>query len=170
MATLKQIVQIIRHRQVPVAINFSAVSLQKKCFQQQVLLILDQNRCIAPLLAVEVTETVRIEDFHSVNQFLSELKLMGIESVIDDFGAGFATHVYIDYLPAASTAKIDGKYIRKAHTKRGRATLQGMVRFLRSRLKKVVVEGVENPLQLQILLKMEIEFAQGYLHGKPGPF
>lgn len=45
--------------------------------------------------------------------------------------------------------------------------LQDMIRLIRNRGHKILIEGVETEEQLRLVRQMEIDYAQGYYIGRP---
>ncbi len=65
------------------------------------------------------------------------------------------------------TVKIDRSFLHDSKAPRGRAMLQDMIRLIRNRGHKILIEGVETEEQLRLVRQMEIDYAQGYYIGRP---
>ncbi|MBI4745033.1 MAG: EAL domain-containing protein [Deltaproteobacteria bacterium] len=102
-------------------------------------------------------------------KFISELKAMGCRFSLDDFGVGFTSFVYlkkmqVDYI------KIDGFFVRRLHeNKDDQHIVKAITDVAKSMGIKTVAEFVENEETLRLLREYGVDYAQGYLIGKPGP-
>ena len=117
----------------------------------------------------EITETAAVSDIEGAKRFLTELRLKGFHFALDDFGVGFTSFLYlrelnIDYV------KIDGFFIRKLHENmHDQLFVKAIVDVARGMGIKTVAEFVENRESFEFLRKLNVDYAQGYYIGKPGP-
>lgn len=118
-------------------------------------------------LIFEITETAAICDMGRAKEFVNSLKSTGCLFSLDDFGVGFTSFVYLKEL-AADYVKIDGSFIRKlSEDKADQAFVKAMVDVSKSLNIKTVAEFVETKETLDILKGYGVDYAQGYLIGKP---
>lgn len=120
-------------------------------------------------LIFEITETAAVHDLGKAIKFINALKSMGCRFSLDDFGVGFTSFVYlremqVDYI------KIDGYFIKKLHES---PDDQFLVKAITDVAKgmgiKTVAEFVEEKETIKLLKEFGVDYAQGYLIGKPGP-
>jgi diguanylate cyclase (GGDEF)-like protein/PAS domain S-box-containing protein len=120
-------------------------------------------------LIFEITETSAVHDLKAAIKFIDALKEIGCHFALDDFGVGFTSFVYlkemkVDYI------KIDGSFIRRLHEN---PNDQLFVRAITDVSKgmgiKTVAEFVETEETLKLLREYDVDYAQGYLIGKPAP-
>jgi EAL domain-containing protein (putative c-di-GMP-specific phosphodiesterase class I) len=149
-----------------IAVNLSGCSLQRAAFRDEI------ERLLAPSLAknvmLEVTESSIIDRKDDVARFLQSVRKTGYRICLDDFGAGASS---FDYLKAFAVdfIKIDGKYVRGiVSSERDRAFVTAMTDLARRLSIAVIAEQVETEDQGTALLKLGVEYAQGYLFGRPG--
>lgn len=120
-------------------------------------------------LVFEITETAAIGDLDRAIKFIKALKTIGCHFALDDFGVGFTSFTYlremqVDYI------KIDGSFIRKLNVSPNDQVFVKAITDVAKGLKiKSIAEFVENKETLELLNTFGVDFAQGYLIGKPAP-
>src|SRR4030065_2085199 len=120
-------------------------------------------------LIFEITETAAIADLDRAIEFIKSLKALGCHFSLDDFGVGFTSFTYlremqVDYI------KIDGSFIRQLpENKHDPVFVKDMTDVSRSLGVKAVAEFVENRETYLLLKELGVDYAQGYLIGKPAP-
>ena len=118
-------------------------------------------------LALEITETLAMNDHSACLQLLNELIERGVRLMIDDFGTGYSNLARLRELPF-STLKIDRSLIRDLPGKRSdSAILRTVISMARELELGLVVEGIEEPAQRDYLVDLGVNTFQGYLFGKP---
>jgi EAL domain-containing protein (putative c-di-GMP-specific phosphodiesterase class I) len=150
-----------------VAINLSAVSLDSQVFVKTFRALVAQSDWAVGRLLIEVTESMRIKDLEATNTVLQVLRADGHKICLDDFGAGAASFPYIQALDV-DYVKIDGAYVKRMETHpRDRAILKAMVGLCRDLGIGTVAEMVETEGQAKALVDLGVDYAQGYLFGRP---
>lgn len=150
-----------------VAINLSAVSLDSQVFVKTFRALVAQTDGAVERLLIEVTESMRIKDLEATNTVLQVLRADGHKICLDDFGAGAASFPYIQALDI-DYVKIDGAYVKRMETHpRDRAILKAMVGLCRDLGIGTVAEMVETEGQAKALVDLGVDYAQGYLFGRP---
>lgn len=120
-------------------------------------------------LVFEITETAAIGDLDRAIKFIKALKTIGCHFALDDFGVGFTSFTYlremqVDYI------KIDGAFIRKLNVSPNDQVFVKAITDVAKGLKiKSIAEFVENKETLELLKTFGVDYAQGYLIGKPAP-
>ncbi|WP_346895132.1 EAL domain-containing protein [uncultured Roseibium sp.] len=151
-----------------------AVNLAPSLFQQTGLTgivskALEESGLPPERLEVEITEDNLIGDTERTLTILRELKEMGVQIAMDDFGTGFSSLGYLRQFPF-DKIKIDRSFI---HDIGDEADADAIVRAIISMghaLKMgVIAEGVETLEQASILLAEGCEQVQGFLYGRPMP-
>jgi len=149
-----------------VSVNVSPVQLKMPGFAASVATILSETGVSGSRLAFEITEGLDMEFHPEVLRCIADLKLLGIEIWLDDFGTGFAGLSWLRLLDF-DTVKIDRSFLHDCETERGYDMFQDIVRLIRNRGHTIVVEGVETAEQLALLSRIGIDMAQGYHLGRP---
>ena len=118
-------------------------------------------------LALEITETLLMENVESVLPTLEGLRERGIGLSIDDFGTGYSSLGYLHKFPI-DTLKIDRSFVGSMHMgDQEKAIVETIATLARNLKVGVIAEGVETPEQLAALRELKCEAAQGYFFAKP---
>ncbi|MDO6353955.1 MULTISPECIES: EAL domain-containing protein [Caloramator] len=117
---------------------------------------------------LEITEEEALEDLERVAEILNKLKELGVKIAIDDFGTGYSSLNYIARLPI-DILKIDRSLINNIKDEKNIEIIKAIISMANSLKLSVIVEGIENKLQLEILKELNVEKIQGYLIDKPLP-
>ena len=167
--TCKIIVQT-KNSQLPIAVNISAKQFNREQFVDEVKEIVSIKGADPSRLIFEVTESLLIQDVHSVIKKMEELAKIGIRFSIDDFGTGYSSLMYLKRLPI-SEIKIDRSFIMEIpHDENDVAIVEAICAIAKSMNLALVAEGVETREQIDFLRsKGEITF-QGYFFSKPRPW
>jgi EAL domain-containing protein (putative c-di-GMP-specific phosphodiesterase class I) len=127
---------------------------------------LDESGLAPHHLVIEVTETVALADVEAAVVVLDHLRHRGISIALDDFGTGYSSLSYLARLHP-SIIKIDRSFIRSATASRqDRDLLAAMVTLCRELDMTVVAEGVESPLELDLVADLGADLAQGFLFSR----
>ena len=154
---------------LPVSVNVSARSLLDPTLPAQIADLLRRHRMPAEQLVLEITESVAVSDSEIVDEVLANLREIGVQLSVDDFGTGFSslsfvTRVRIDEL------KVDRSFVDEMiDSKAAHAVVQGAVELGRRLGARVVAEGVETTEQRAALIDLGCPVAQGYHFCQPLP-
>ena len=123
---------------------------------------------IAPhALCFEITEQFASSGNISVAESMKRLEALGCEVALDDFGGHSPSYGYLRSVPA-HYFKIDGALVVAAPTDRvARAMISAIVRMAGDLGIQTVAESVELDAQLQAVRSLGVDYAQGFLLGKP---
>jgi diguanylate cyclase (GGDEF)-like protein len=120
-------------------------------------------------LTLEITESALVADPDSCFAKLSELRDKGARISIDDFGTGYSALSHFKNIPA-DELKIDKSFIMNmVKDKADQKIVRSIIDLAHDFDIQVIAEGVENEEMLEILRKMDCDYAQGYLYEKPMP-
>jgi diguanylate cyclase (GGDEF)-like protein len=170
---LRQAARDIRHWRslgvaVPrVSVNVSAIQLRQPDFVESVLHALPVND--RPLLDLEITESVLVEDIEESTRKLQTLRRAGIEISVDDFGTGYCSLGYLARLPV-DTLKIDRSFVVHMPDAGYPRNIVAMIVSLAHTLGlKVIAEGVEEDSQVHLLKELGCDQIQGFYACQPLP-
>jgi diguanylate cyclase (GGDEF)-like protein len=151
------------------AINVAAQQMDDKDFAALALAMVAEAGLKAEMFELELTESGLMRNVGQALGLMGALKMMGFALAIDDFGTGYSSLAYLKQLPA-DKIKIDMSFVRDMLENRNDhaivATIIGMGRNLHL---KTIAEGVETPAQVEVLLALGCDEAQGYFFGQPMP-
>ncbi|MEZ5902056.1 MAG: EAL domain-containing protein [Alphaproteobacteria bacterium] len=150
-----------------IAVNISGQSIQSETFFRRLVEMLDETDVDPKHLLFEITESTGIGNLDKVNAYLQELRKRKFEICLDDFGAGSASFQYLNALDI-DCVKIDGKYIRDAlNSTRDEAMVRNLARMCQDLGVTTIAEMVETQEQLDYLIGIGVDKAQGWMFGKP---
>ena len=120
-------------------------------------------------LKLEITESEGIKNPEEFIRQITQLRSIGIEIFIDDFGTGQSSLEYLKSIPA-DVLKIDRSFILNIENDTEDLNfLKSIVLMIKSRNKKIVVEGINSKKQAEILKTMGCDRFQGFYFSKPIP-
>jgi diguanylate cyclase (GGDEF)-like protein len=156
-------------RPLVVSVNLSARQVSEPELVRTVSDILDEFHVDPPQLALEITETVLVEDTVAAAETLRELQALGVKLVLDDFGTGYSSLGYVKRFPL-SFLKLDRSFVAElGNSNRDAAIVSAIVEMSRALEAHVVAEGVETEDQLRRVRALGCDLAQGFLFSRPLP-
>jgi len=159
---------------VPIAVNVSAVQLQRSNLAESISRLTRQHGLEPSLLQVELTEGAVFERRDARNPDASQdavasLRELGVRIAIDDFGVGYSSLSYLKRW-RVDALKIDRSFVRDLVTDLSDlAIVSAIIAMARHLHIEVVAEGIEGWQQLEKLRQLGCGFAQGYLIARPAP-
>ena len=150
------------------AVNVSAQQFHQSRFVHTVKAALSRHAVTPNLLKLELTESMMFENIQGVYESMTELKALGIQFSLDDFGTGFSALQYLKTLPF-DQIKIDRSFVQDLRQGGDAKLVTAIIKMARSLGIEVIAEGVETPAQRLVLLSKDCLLFQGYLFGKPEP-
>jgi EAL domain-containing protein (putative c-di-GMP-specific phosphodiesterase class I) len=142
-------------------LNLSAATVGSPRAQDMLLRHADRR------IGVEITEHTPINDYELLNAHLRPLRAAGINVVVDDAGAGFASLSHILQL-RPDTIKLDISLVRAIDQDPVRRALaRSLVGFAQEIGAALIAEGVETSDERATLHRLGVGYGQGYLWGKP---
>ncbi|WP_247871879.1 EAL domain-containing protein [Azospirillum sp. TSO35-2] len=152
-----------------VAVNLSALQLQRNDLARTVTQALTDSGLDPLLLELELTESMLIQNTDVVLDNLRRIKAMGVQVSIDDFGTGYSNLSYIGRL-AVDKLKIDRSFVADLTRNHDSAKITAaVIQMAHSLNLTAVAEGVEDAETLEALRHLRCDVAQGYFLGRPGP-
>lgn len=160
----KIIIYILKYK-IHVSINLDYTDILNPQIKKTLVSKIRNNN-IGKYLTLEILESEKVSNFDTVNEFINDVKKLGVKIAIDDFGTGFSNYenilnLNIDYI------KIDGSLIRKIDEDIYLNLIKSIVLFSKQQNIKVVAEFVSDLKILRYVKSIEIDYSQGYYVGKP---
>ena len=156
---------------ISIAVNVSPMQLVHQHFADNVVQALEDSGMNPACLKLEITETASMQNVVEVREIFGGLRQRGIRLSIDDSGTGYSSLSKLKSL-SVDDLKIDKSFIADIKIDAGAgnfAIVEAIVAMARTLNIQVVAEGVETPLQLDVLRRLECDYSQGYLFSKPLP-
>jgi diguanylate cyclase len=152
-----------------IAVNVSVIQFLHKGFPGLIATILNDTKLPPHILELELTESTLINNEAAVFNMLQEIKKLGVQLAIDDFGMGYSSLFKLRYFPI-DRLKIDQLFVRylEQDPKNG-AIASAVIALSKSLGIQVTAEGVETATQLAFLRDKYCKEAQGFLLSKPLP-
>lgn len=151
-----------------ISVNITSKSLLwdiEKCIQE----CIDKYDISRDRLWIEITEQDMISNVEYIIDKLNRLKGLGHTLLIDDFGMGHTSLLYLqsNYF---DVVKLDGSMVRNLPSSKTNQQIVASIIELGMRLDiKVIAEYVENEEQRRLLSELGCKWYQGYLFSKPVP-
>lgn len=119
-------------------------------------------------IVVEIVENERI-DMDRARQKRYLCQKYGIEMALDDYGSGYSTEETLLYL-RPKYVKIDMALIQGISKDKDRQEIvKNLLAYTKKRKIKVVAESIENGEDMETVIRLGVDYLQGYYLGKPKP-
>jgi diguanylate cyclase (GGDEF)-like protein len=152
---------------INISVNLSVWDIQDPNIGLNITQKLEKWGLPARYLTLEITERVMMAEPERARQALSELDNMGVQVVIDDFGTGFSSLVYLKQLPV-SMLKVDKSFvIDMMRDESDAAIVHSIIELAHNLGLQTVAEGVENDQAWSWLRTWDCDYAQGYYISHP---
>ena len=157
------------HRLLPIAVNASAVLAREDAPTQEYSEILEKHNISARMLEIELTETSVVSEYDRVKRLLSSFQSDGMQTSLDDFGAGGSLLNNMVDIPV-NTIKLDKLFLTRCSSNaRGTDFLREIVHLVKRLGYNVICEGIETEEQVQLLRSLDCDGAQGFWFSKAIP-
>ncbi len=149
------------------AVNVSQAQFSHPLFLDSLKRALVDTKAPAHCVELEITESMAMTDPALLIQTLHQIKQLGAQVSIDDFGTGFSSLSHLQKLNV-DKLKIDRAFVNEIGSKSGEGNIAKMIVQLSQSLNiKVIAEGVETEHQADTLMSFGCHLAQGYLYARP---
>jgi EAL domain-containing protein (putative c-di-GMP-specific phosphodiesterase class I) len=154
-------------RNFDMSVNLSGRLLGDKALVGRIAILLERHGVDPQHITLELTETAAIAGSGEALDMLAQLRELGLNISIDDYGTGLSTLEYLKRIPATEI-KIDQTFVRAmAENRSERLMVSSTIGLAHSLGRTIVAEGVETPEVLELLAEMECDVAQGFITGRP---
>jgi diguanylate cyclase (GGDEF)-like protein len=149
-------------RDLGVAVNLSARSLQDADLVEEVTRLLRRHGVPADRLTLEVTEGSVMADPGRGVAVLHQLRDLGVRLSVDDFGTGYSSLSYLQRLPVQEV-KIDRSFVTDLSSESENvAIVRAIIDLGRHLGLEVVAEGVEDAATWDLLREIGCDVVQGW--------
>lgn len=128
--------------------------------------ILSNFKLPASMLELELTESALVLDYASTAKILEEIRDMGVQTSLDDFGTGFSSLSYLKNFPL-QTLKIDRSFVGPTFADFQPKMVRAIMAIAKEFNLATLAEGVENQEQMDALRDMGCDYMQGFHLARP---
>lgn len=152
---------------IPISINYSRVTLLDNKIIKETLAMINKYDIDKNYLIIEITESIGNMEQATIAEIANKFINNNIKLSIDDFGSMYSSLSVLSLIPF-SEVKLDKSIVNDlVFNERGQVIVEYIISMSKKMGMKVVAEGVETELQLEMLKKKKCDFGQGYLFEKP---
>lgn len=146
-----------------ISINMST----KQLFSNQQIEHIERLGLHNKKVQIEVTEKTLFDNYDKANKSLEKLNRLGIKVHLDDFGTGYSSLSYLNSTEIHDI-KIDHTFVKQLPNSSNCNKVVNVILSVAKGLgMTVTAEGVEQKEQLDFLIDLGCDFAQGYYISKP---
>ena len=148
-------------------INLSGSSIGEPRFAEFLKDAIKRSPLPAGTVNFEITERAVIRNVSEAGRLMSELRDMGCQFALDDFGSGASSFGYLKKLPV-DYLKVDGSFMRDLQAdETNRIFVKSIIDIGHALGIQTVCEFVENDEMLDIVRDLGADYAQGFAVGRP---
>jgi diguanylate cyclase (GGDEF)-like protein/PAS domain S-box-containing protein len=152
---------------IKIAVNISSIQLLHDDFVDMVKGILAEAKLEPRWLELELTESVLIQNTARNLQILQDLRQLGVQIAVDDFGVGYSSLSYLNRF-SLDILKIDRSFVQNIGKNASEeAIIRTIIRLAKDLELNVVAEGIETKEQYEFVKSEECDSIQGYYYSKP---
>lgn len=154
-------------KKTKISVNVSVIQLKHRSLYSWVMDTLSATGLPPSSLMLEITESCFLDISDEIIVELEKLRQAGVFIAIDDFGTGFSSLAILATLPV-DVLKIDRMFINEATSSaKYKKILSSIIDMAHQLDLKVVAEGIENVIQLELLKSLGVKYIQGFLISPP---
>jgi len=151
------------------SINLTAASMVDESFSQFLKTRILTSSFSARKIIFEITETSAVRDLSRAQTLINDMRALGCRFALDDFGTGFCSFNYLRNLDV-DYFKIDGSFVRDLQSSSlSTAVIKAITDIAHVLNKKTTAEHCESEALAEILLSLNVDYAQGFGIHKPQP-
>ncbi len=152
------------------SINLSGQSFSEEGLVAYIQEQIKKYNIPANRICLEMTETAAVSNLTQAVKFMEQLKDIGCQFSLDDFGSGMSSFTYLKNLPV-DYLKIDGYFVKTMMENEIDKAMVNAIHQIGSVMGlKTIAEFVENDDIINELKTMGINYGQGYGIHKPEHF
>ncbi len=159
--------ELSEHEGTSYAINVSALTANDRSWLRLLIALLRNAGAVAERIIVEITETVALQDIEETANFVAQVRDLGCQVALDDFGAGYTSFRHLKSL-AVDTVKIDGSFVRGiANNVDNQLFVRTLLGLAKGFDLGTIAECVEDQADADALAEEGVDLLQGYYFGAP---
>jgi len=150
-----------------ISINLSGQSVGSQDVLACIKENLETHNVPAKHFCFEITETAAMNNMQQALAFINDLKEIGCEFALDDFGSGLSSYGYLQNIPV-DYVKIDGRFVKNILNDPIDAAMVSSINEITHLMgKKTIAEFVESKEIADKLRDIGVDYIQGWASGKP---
>lgn len=158
--------KLVENEQIRLSINVSPIQLLHQGFVEELLQVYDDYQLQSQQVSLEITENFLIETHKEISQTLRLLKNKGYRILLDHFGTGYTSMLYLQDFPIDGIS-IHRDWIKNVLTdKNARQMVLRIISLALSLDLEIIAEGVETEKQNEFLRENGCNIIQGHLISK----
>lgn len=151
------------------AVNLSSAQFDDTQLTANIAALLKKTGLDPQYLDLELTESLLVKNVEATIHKLDELKALGLNISVDDFGTGYASLGYLQHF-SFDTLKLDRCFVQDVHLNpKNAAIVMALIQMSHSLGLEVIAEGVETFSEQEFLMKNQCDAMQGFLFSRPLP-
>jgi diguanylate cyclase (GGDEF)-like protein/PAS domain S-box-containing protein len=151
------------------AINLSGASVNDEEFIEFLQQQFDRYQIPPQSICFEITETIALNSLSKAAQFIRDLRSLGCQFALDDFGSGTSSFSYLKHLPV-DYLKIDGHFVRDILKDPIDLEIVKAIDAIGHVMNlKTIAEFVSDEKILTKVRELGVDYAQGFGIAKPQP-
>lgn len=154
--------------EIPISVNISRVHAYDDTLVESLINLSSGYMVSTELVPLELTESAYSENVNLMYQKIKTLKEYGFLFSMDDFGSGYSSMNMLVNQPV-DEVKIDKAFLDHLENPKSQKMFQHTIAMLHDLGLRIIIEGVETPVQREFLLHTGCKYAQGFLFYKPVP-
>ena len=153
-----------------VSSNFSRKNLFVEGIEEKIMATIDEFGLLPDDMEIEITESVRENEYERLMNFVRTLKSRGMHISVDDFGTGYSSLSLIHNIDV-DAIKIDKSFVSMLPgDTRSKILIESILNIAKRLGLSVIAEGVEKVEQGKALMEMGCNIAQGFYYSRPVEF
>ncbi len=166
---MKEMRKTGNYRFFPISVNQSRVLINNPDYVRNVDKVLKRYEADVTKIQLEITENVFFDQRMKMIEVVNDLKNLGLNLAMDDFGSGYSSLNILKDIPF-DVLKIDKDFFDESFISNASTVILQKILEMANVLNiDVICEGVETQEQVDMLKKFGCHAVQGYFYGKPMP-
>ncbi len=150
-----------------VSVNVSAKQFAHTSLVTDTEMVIQRAGIDASSLQLEITESMAMADPDFTDRVLIQLKHLGVQIGIDDFGTGHSSLSRLRRFPV-DVIKIDRSFVHSMNVDQINRDIVNLIVTLAQNLNlKAVAEGIESPAHVMHLKQLHCKLGQGFFFSPP---
>lgn len=152
-----------------VHVNISMAQCLQQDLTETIVPVLEKYHIPPTMLTLEITEQTAITTPERMLWHMKELGKLGVSFAMDDYGSGNANCSYLIRFPFEEI-KIDKDIVWAAfEDEKARIVLENEIRTIQRLGIPLIIEGIEQKEQSEMVESLGVDYIQGYYYGRPLP-